>query len=82
MAVPFATTAHPIIVIAPGHGGKDPGACAQGVREKDITSHVGLQLRDLLKKAGFAVVMTRETDKHLGADIGRDRVAQGDGRRR
>ncbi|WP_052036641.1 N-acetylmuramoyl-L-alanine amidase family protein, partial [Tumebacillus flagellatus] len=39
-----------------------PGACASGAREKDITLHIGLQLRDLLRRAGFGVVMTRETD--------------------
>ncbi|KEO83448.1 N-acetylmuramoyl-L-alanine amidase family protein, partial [Tumebacillus flagellatus] len=39
-----------------------PGACASGAREKDITLHIGLQLRDLLRRAGFSVVMTRETD--------------------
>lgn len=72
MAVPFATTAHPVIVIDPGHGGRDPGACAQGAQEKDIVLKIGLQLRDLLTKAGFVVVMTRDSDKHLGAGVAAD----------
>jgi len=55
-----------IICIDPGHGGYDPGACAGGVREKDITLHIGLQLRDILQRAGFRVVMTRETDTSPG----------------
>ena len=64
-----------IICIDPGHGGYDPGACAQGAREKDITLRIGLQLRDLLRRAGFQVVMTRETDaapgnaKNVSADL-------------
>lgn len=72
MGVPFATTAHPIICIDPGHGGRDPGACAQGAQEKDIVLKISLQLRDLLTRAGFIVVMTRETDKHLGSDVSAD----------
>jgi len=55
-----------VICIDPGHGGYDPGACAQGAREKDITLQIGLQLRDLLRQAGFTVVMTRETDLSPG----------------
>lgn len=55
-----------LICIDPGHGGYDPGACANGAREKDITLHIGLQLRDLLQRAGFQVVMTRETDQSPG----------------
>lgn len=30
------------IAIDPGHGGRDPGAVANGLREKDINLHVGL----------------------------------------
>ncbi|TCP53423.1 N-acetylmuramoyl-L-alanine amidase [Tumebacillus sp. BK434] len=54
------------ICIDPGHGGYDPGAVAKGVREKDITLKIGLQLRDLLRKAGFEVLMTREADVSPG----------------
>ena len=55
-----------IICIDPGHGGYDPGAVSRGAKEKDITLHIGLQLRDLLQRAGFQVVMTRETDVSPG----------------
>ena len=55
-----------IICIDPGHGGYDPGAVAGGAREKDITLQIGLQLRDLLRRAGFQVVMTREADQSPG----------------
>ncbi|MFD2170989.1 N-acetylmuramoyl-L-alanine amidase family protein [Tumebacillus lipolyticus] len=55
-----------IICIDPGHGGYDPGACADGVREKEITLQIGLQLRDLLRQAGFQVIMTRDSDASPG----------------
>jgi len=53
-----------VIVIDPGHGGKDPGAIGRlGTAEKDVTLQVGLRLRDLLKKhLGVEVLMTRDRD--------------------
>ena len=56
----------PVIVIDPGHGGRDPGAIGRGgAREKDIVLAVSRRLRDRLVAAGFTVVMTRETDIFL-----------------
>lgn len=53
-----------VIVIDPGHGGKDPGALGRkGTREKDVVLHIANHLRDLLTKEGSTkVFMTRETD--------------------
>ncbi len=53
-----------VIVIDPGHGGKDPGAIGpNNVYEKDIVLDIGLRLRDFLtKKLGVKVVMTRDDD--------------------
>lgn len=53
-----------VIVIDPGHGGKDPGALGRkGTREKDVVLHIANHLRDLLAKEGSTkVFMTRETD--------------------
>ena len=50
------------IVIDPGHGGKDPGACAGGVREKDIALDVAKKIRAHLQAVGYGVILTRETD--------------------
>lgn len=50
------------ICLDPGHGGSDPGACGNGLRECDITLSVALKTRDYLSAAGCQVVMTRETD--------------------
>ena len=53
------------IVIDPGHGGKDPGAMDNGVREKDINLAVGLELHKVLTEKGYNAVMTRATDVYL-----------------
>src|ERR1051325_5851116 len=47
------------IVIDPGHGGKDPGAIANGIQEKTITLAVGQQLAGILQAEGAHVIMTR-----------------------
>src|SRR5256886_7477486 len=50
-------------VIDPGHGGFDRGGIpGQRVPEKIMTLDVSLRLKPLLEKAGYKVVMTRNTD--------------------
>lgn len=53
-----------VVVIDPGHGGRDSGAVGRkfGVKEKDINLQAALLLRDALRRCGVKVVMTRETD--------------------
>ena len=54
------------IVIDPGHGGKDPGAMAFGLKEKDIVLKMGKNLAHHLRsKLGAEVILTRETDIFL-----------------
>ena len=53
------------LVLDPGHGGNDSGARAQGVWEKQITLEIARELRGLLKRAQYEVVMTRDTDTFL-----------------
>jgi len=36
------------IYIDPGHGGNDPGAVGNGLREKDINLTIALRTRDIL----------------------------------
>jgi len=51
------------VVIDPGHGGFDRGGIpGQVVPEKTMTLDVSLRLKPLLEKAGYKVVMTRDTD--------------------
>ena len=49
-------------VINPGHGGTDPGATGNGIREKDLNLPVALALGPLLTVRGFEVLYTRRLD--------------------
>ncbi|MBU8905967.1 N-acetylmuramoyl-L-alanine amidase [Desertibacillus haloalkaliphilus] len=53
------------IVIDAGHGGKDPGAIANGLEEKEIVLDVSLRVQRLLEAADFDVTMTRTDDTYL-----------------
>ena len=51
------------IVIDAGHGGHDPGARANGLREAELVLDVATRLRKLLQKEpAIEVTMTRDTD--------------------
>lgn len=51
------------IVLDPGHGGKDPGAMAYGLKEKDVVLRLGRYLAPILRQEiGCEVVLTRDTD--------------------
>ncbi len=59
-----------VIILDPGHGGKDGGAIAKsGLIEKEVALAVAGYLRDYLQQAGALVMMTREGDYDL-ADQG------------
>jgi N-acetylmuramoyl-L-alanine amidase len=53
-----------IVVIDPGHGGKDPGAVSKGVREKDVVLAIGRKLGRYINEAfpDVKVIFTRSTD--------------------
>lgn len=52
------------ICIDAGHGGKDPGACAGGVREKDIALDVALKTGVLL--TDYEIIYPRTEDVYVG----------------
>ncbi len=55
-----------IIVIDPGHGGKDPGAVGyKKYREKIVVMQVAAKLTKILKRAGHTVYLTRSSDKFI-----------------
>jgi N-acetylmuramoyl-L-alanine amidase len=54
-----------IIVIDPGHGGRDVGAIGKGIYEKAITLQISKRLRKELQKRGYKVFMTRTYDKYM-----------------
>lgn len=55
-----------VVVLDPGHGGKDHGAPGLKTNEKTINLDVAKKVRDLLKgHKGIKVVMTRDTDRFV-----------------
>ncbi|WP_375200092.1 N-acetylmuramoyl-L-alanine amidase [Lysinibacillus sp. RS11] len=53
-----------IIIIDPGHGGKDPGTVVGSNSEKAITLKVGTLVKQKLEAAGAKVLMTRTGDTY------------------
>lgn len=70
---PPQTSTKPLIVIDPGHGGKDPGAVGQkGLLEKTVTTSAANELKRLLEATGrYDVLLTRDGDSFVDHD---DRV--------
>jgi N-acetylmuramoyl-L-alanine amidase len=55
-----------VVIIDPGHGGKDPGAIGPtGLREKEVTLGIALYLEKLLKNAGISTYLTRSKDEFV-----------------
>lgn len=54
-----------MILIDAGHGGKDPGAIANGLKEKDWNLEVSLHQYEFLKKLSIPCEITRKTDVEL-----------------
>ncbi|MEG1642151.1 MAG: N-acetylmuramoyl-L-alanine amidase [Synergistaceae bacterium] len=61
----FKTGKRPIVVIDAGHGGHDPGASANGLREKDVNLRATKILQQKLESYGIDVRPTRTTDIYL-----------------
>ena len=54
-----------IIVLDPGHGGKDPGAVGRsGLTEKEVNLDIVLRANTLLKKTGATIYLTRDKDEY------------------
>jgi len=53
-----------VVVIDPGHGGKDPGAISRGIQEKDVVLGIGLKLGKYISDSypDVKVIFTRNTD--------------------
>jgi len=57
-----------IVVLDPGHGGKDPGAVGRSSKEKDITLDIARRTERVLeaRRPDIEVVLTRTDDRYLG----------------
>jgi N-acetylmuramoyl-L-alanine amidase len=57
------------VVIDPGHGGKDPGAVANGLQEKHIVLDVAHKLGDYIEnRLGLEVIYTRTDDRFIALE--------------
>ena len=63
-ADPFSTHVSAVILDA-GHGGKDPGASANGLEEKELTLEIVMKLKAELEDRGYEVILTRSDDSYL-----------------
>ena len=52
----------PVVYLSAGHGGSDPGACAYGLKEKDINLVTMLACNEVLVRHGVITVLSRTTD--------------------
>ena len=67
--IPNVPRGQTIVVIDPGHGGRDPGAVGiGGLQEKQINTTVSHRVRQRLQEAGLTVLMTREGDQWVDLD--------------
>ncbi len=58
-----------VVMIDPGHGGKDPGAIGiNNLREIDVILPIALQVSEILKKNGVTAQLTRDRDYFVGLD--------------
>ena len=63
---PAAHSAFPVVVLDPGHGGRDDGARSNGLVEKELTLDVAARAEKLLQQFGFQTVLTRTDDTYVG----------------
>jgi N-acetylmuramoyl-L-alanine amidase len=62
-SLPRVRNGRVLVVVDPGHGGKDPGAIGiAGLREKDIILPIAQQVASILEQQGVQAVLTRTSD--------------------
>lgn len=68
------------VMLDPGHGGIDPGAEGSGTSEAALMLGFARELKDVLRRAGYRVVLTRTDDSFvpLDARIRAARAAEAD----
>lgn len=64
-----------VIFLDPGHGGKDPGAVYNGLREKDLNMQIYRKLRSELERLGYTVLTSRDKDEFVDFVTERSQMA-------
>lgn len=54
-----------LVVLDPGHGGRDTGANGARLQEKEVNLDIALQAGEILAQRGFEVAYTRDDDTYL-----------------
>ncbi|MEQ9622684.1 N-acetylmuramoyl-L-alanine amidase [Coleofasciculus chthonoplastes] len=55
-----------VVMLDPGHGGKDPGAVGiGGLQEKNVILPISLQVAELLEQQGVQTILTRSDDRFI-----------------
>lgn len=57
-----------VIVLDPGHGGRDDGAQAGSVKEQAINLKIASYLKEQLEAAGCTIILTRDDDYDLAEE--------------
>nr|WP_255699706.1 N-acetylmuramoyl-L-alanine amidase [Tychonema sp. BBK16] len=64
--LPQLSNSRRVVLIDPGHGGRDPGAVGiGGIQEKEIVLDISFQVTRLLEQQGVQVVMSRTDDSEI-----------------
>lgn len=56
------------VVVDAGHGGDDPGAVGNNLKEKDLNLQAAQYMYKRLKELGVPTVIVRDSDETLGRD--------------
>ena len=67
--MPYNTVSKPMLIIDPGHGGKDPGAVSRFGHEEDFTLKISLYQLNRFKQLGVPAAITRTTDIDLEENV-------------
>ncbi len=62
------------VVVDAGHGGEDPGALANNLKEKDLNLQAANYMYKRLKELGVPVAITRDSDVTLGRNERVDKI--------
>lgn len=65
-----------LVVLDPGHGGKDTGTRGANVNEKDVNLKIALKVGELLEQKGIEVEYTRTSDMYLELTSSRDEISE------
>ncbi|WP_026079532.1 N-acetylmuramoyl-L-alanine amidase [Spirulina subsalsa] len=61
--LPQVPNTRAVVMLDPGHGGRDPGAVGiGGLQEKNVVLPISLRVAQLLEQQGVRVIMTRNND--------------------